>query len=234
MKIIFALLLTLQILLGTCQAQSTMKIIYVYDALCGWCYGFSPVMNQFYEKHKNELSFEAVSGGMITGDRIGPIGDVASYISWAYLDVEKATGVKFGVPFLEGTLKKGTAIFSSIKPSIALSVFKTIHPEQSITFASALNKAIYYDGLEPENINAYKKLALDFNLDADDFIAKMQDSIYLQLAEADFQKSNQLGVSGFPTVFVEHNNTMYKIASGYVFLQSLEENYLKIKQELMK
>jgi putative protein-disulfide isomerase len=228
MKIISILIISLSLLSTSCKAQNKMKIIYVYDALCGWCYGFSPVMNKFYENHKVECNFEAVSGGMITGDRIGPIGDVAPYISWAYLDVEKATGIKFGTDFLDKTLKQGTAIFSSIKPSIALSVFKTLQPQNGIAFASALNKAIYYDGLEPENVNAYKKLATDFNLNADDFIAKMQDSTYLKLAEADFARSNQLGVNGFPSVFVEHNGKIFKLASGYTTLSDLEENYLKI------
>lgn len=58
-----------------------MKLIYVYDALCGWCYGFSPIIKQFYKKHKNHFdSIQVVSGGMIRGERIGAIGEVAPYI----------------------------------------------------------------------------------------------------------------------------------------------------------
>ncbi len=51
-----------------------VKLIYVYDALCGWCYGFSPVMMQLHSKYKDSIDFQVVSGGMITGNRIGPIG----------------------------------------------------------------------------------------------------------------------------------------------------------------
>ncbi len=56
------------------------KLIYVYDALCGWCYGFSPVISKIHKEYKDSLEFEVISGGMILGDRIGPIGEVASYI----------------------------------------------------------------------------------------------------------------------------------------------------------
>ena len=101
-----------------------IKLIYVYDALCGWCYGFSPVIDQFAKKYKNDLTFEVISGGMVTGGRIGSIGEVAGYISWAYKDVENATGIKFGNNFLNKTLKDGKAIFTSIPPAIAMSVFK--------------------------------------------------------------------------------------------------------------
>ena len=29
-------------------------ILYVYDIMCGWCYGFSPVINRLYEEY-NEI-----------------------------------------------------------------------------------------------------------------------------------------------------------------------------------
>lgn len=216
----------------SCKAQQKMKIIYVYDALCGWCYGFSPVMTQFHDKYKDSLSFEVISGGMITNGRIGPIGEVASYISWAYKDVENATGVQFGSVFLNETLKKGTAIFTSIPPAIALSVFKDLDEKNSVQFAAELQKAIYYDGIEPENLDAYGAIATKFGLDAKTFVLKMKEPKYTILAESDFQKSNALGVSGFPTVFVEVDGKYHKIGSGYMPFNQLETNFLTIKSKI--
>jgi len=213
-----------------CKSQEKMKIIYVYDALCGWCYGFSPVINQFHEKYKESLSFEVISGGMITSSRIGPIGEVASYISWAYKDVEKATSVKFGTEFLNKTLKDGDAIFTSIPPAIALSVFKDLDPNNSIRFASELQKAIYYDGIEPEDLTAYGKIATKFGLDADSFVLKMKEPLYKKLAEEDFKKSADLKVTGFPSIFIEMNGTYYKIGSGYMPFSDLESNFNQVKK----
>lgn len=215
-----------------CKSQNNMKIIYVYDALCGWCYGFSPVMSQFHEKYKDSLAFDVVSGGMITGNRIGPIGEVASYISWAYKDVEKACNVKFGHNFLNKTLKNGTAIFTSFPPAVALSVFKEIDEKHSILFASELQKAIYFEGIEPENYEAYGIIATKFGLDANAFVSKMKESKYISLAEADFKKSNGLNVAGFPTVFIEINGVYHKIGSGYMPFTQLENNFLKIKKKI--
>lgn len=209
-----------------------MKIVYVYDALCGWCFGFAPVMAQFEEKYKDTLEFEIISGGMITGDRIGAIGDVASYISWAYKNVEDASGVKFGSVFLNETLKNGTAIFTSIPPAIALSVFKSKLPKQSLNFASALQNAIYYDGIEPENITEYATIAERFGLDKSQFLSDMQNETYLLKAQNDFKKSSGLRVNGFPTVFVLHQNQHYKMASGYVSFETLENNFLQIKNHI--
>jgi len=213
------------------KSQDKMKVVYVYDALCGWCYGFSPVMSEFHEKYQDSLDFEVISGGMITGNRIGPIGEVAAYIGKAYKDVENATGVKFGESFLNETLAEGDAIFTSIPPSIALSVFKSTHADQAVAFAGALQKAIYYDGIEPENLEAYGDIASRFGLDAEEFVGKMKDPIYKQAAEEDFRKSAALGVSGFPSVFIERDGSYYKIGSGYLPFGNLEKNFLAIKNK---
>lgn len=229
----YILFLLLFVVFGTNgKSQEKMKVIYVYDALCGWCYGFSPVMNQFHETYKDSASFEVISGGMITGNRVGPIGEVAPYISWAYKEVEKATGVQFGDTFINKTLKDGKAIFSSIPPAVALSVFKSMDTaDRSLQFASQLQHAIYFDGIEPEETESYGEIASDFGFDSAEFITKIKDSVYLQLAQKDFQFSQTLQVSGFPMVFVKIRDVYYKIGSGYLPYEQLENNYLFIKNK---
>jgi putative protein-disulfide isomerase len=232
MKWFIAFTINFLLLTGSVQTQhmAKMKVIYVYDALCGWCYGFSPVIEEFARTHANELDIEVVSGGMVTGERIGPIGEVAAYISWAYKDVEKATGVTFGKHFLEGILRDGKAVFTSIPPAIALSVFKSLKPEQSLAFAARLQKAVYYDGIEPEKLAAYGTLAKEFGIDADDFIAKMQQEDYANAAEEDFSKSAALQVSGFPTIFLEHKGKLVLFGRGYTSIQNLEYQFSQAKK----
>jgi putative protein-disulfide isomerase len=205
--------------------------IYVYDALCGWCYGFSPVMQKLHEKYRNDFSFEVISGGMVTGERIGEIGKVAPYISWAYKDVENRTGVKFGEKFLDGILKDGTAIFSSIKPALALSVFKKQLPEKSVEFAHTLQSAIYFDGIEPDKFESYLPYAEKFGLDGAAFIAEMHLSDTEKSMLADFDLSRKLGVSGFPTTFFLHDKKNYALARGYTDFENIDAAIRELLQE---
>lgn len=39
-------------------------LVYVYDALCSWCFGFEPVMQAYVRETAGVLDFELVSGGM--------------------------------------------------------------------------------------------------------------------------------------------------------------------------
>lgn len=219
---------------GTPKPKETMKLYYVYDALCGWCYGFSPTMEKFATKHQNELEIEVIAGGMITGDRIGPIGEVAGYIGEAYKQVENYTGVKFGKSFLEGVLKDGKATFTSIPSAIALAIFKEQKPAEQVAFAGRLLKAVYYDGIAPTDKTAYGKLAAEYGLDAADFTQKMDDQKYLTLAKKDFSLANNLGVNGFPTLILEYKGEMVIMARGYTPAAQLEQQFEAAKEQLQK
>jgi putative protein-disulfide isomerase len=198
------------------------KIIYVYDALCGWCYGFSPVIDKLYENYSNQLEFEVVSGGMVTGERIGPVSDMANYISRAYIDVENASGVKFGKAFIDTTLYRDDVVFSSVEPALALSAFKTMQPRNAVKFASAIQKAIYYHGAEPALSATYADLAQDFGINRAEFLDRMNDPQTLALAEADFQRSKTLGVNGFPTTFYEDaDGSLFQLSRGFTSYEKI-------------
>ena len=206
------------------------KLIYIYDALCGWCYGFSPVMQQLHEKYVDRIEFEVLSGGMIMGLRAGPIGEVAAYIGKAYPDVENGTGIKFGQPFLENILAPGAAIFSSEMPGIALTVFRKHKPEMVVEFAHTLQNALYRNGIELSVLENYRLLVEKFGLKAEGFLAEMQteENRYETLME--FQTIANWGVNGYPSVLLKpaHEEQYYMIARGYTPLERLDEVIGKI------
>ena len=207
------------------------SIIYVYDALCGWCYGFSPVIKKVFEKYQTQFNFEVISGGMILGEREGPLSEVAAYIKGAYKTVENTTGVKFGEIFVNEVLEDGKLYFSSEKPSIALSVFKTIYPQKAILFAHDLQSAIYYDGLDLSKDESYIVLAEKYQINGHEFIEKLNAEEFKQAAYYDFALAKQLQVTGYPAVLIKTGESnFYMIAKGYTDFESIElriQNVLK-------
>jgi putative protein-disulfide isomerase len=192
------------------------KILYVYDAICGWCFGFSPVMAILSDDFKDKLTFEVISGGLMVGQRVGPMDVVAPYIKNAYRDVEHATGVLFGEKFVHGSLEKGTMVLNSIPPAIAMCIFKERFPEKALAFAGLLHNMIYTDGVEPENREAYSEYASHLGFDKVEFNTKMSDASYLRLAQSDFERAQALRANGFPAVYFQKDNKLEKIVSGYV------------------
>ena len=209
------------------------KIIYCYDALCGWCYGFSPVMQALHAQYADAFDFEVLSGGMIMGLRAGPIGEVAPYIAKAYPDVEKATGIRFGSAFLENILQPGTAVFSSEMPGIALTVFRKQRPEAVLAFAHALQNALYAKGIELSVLENYPALVEPFGLSGTDFVRAMQEEENRYETMLEFQTLANWGVTGFPTVLLKPatDPQYYMIARGYTPLERLVEVIGKIVPE---
>jgi len=206
------------------------KLIYIYDALCTWCYGFSPVIEAVHSKYKDQFDFEILSGGMITGTRTGPISVVYSKFKDEYKQVEEITGIDFGEGFLH-ELDKGDMIMDSERPSIALSVFKSYQPKEAICFAYDLQQSIYYDGKQPNNDDLYRYHAVNFGIDPNEFIHKMHLEEFKQNAYYEFALARQLQVKNYPAAFIQTaDNHFFMIARGFANLETMElriENVLK-------
>lgn len=210
--------------------KAKFSFIYVYDALCGWCYGFSPVIKQIYEKHKDDLDFEVISGGMILGDRQGPISQVRDLIKSHYPHVEQTAGVIFGEPFLN-VLEVGEQYQSSEKPAIALAVFKSYFPDRAILFSKDMQEAIYQFGKDLNHDQNYLPLVAAYHINPDEFLEKLNSEEFKQAAYYDFALAKQLQVTGYPAAFIKtSDNNFYMIAKGYTDLATMElriENVLK-------
>lgn len=205
------------------KQMKKIKIIYVYDAICGWCFGFSPTIAALKEHYNDKITFEVVSGGLKLGSGSGPIEVVAPYIKNSYQDVEEVCGVKFGDKFVNGSLKKGTMVLNSLPPAIALCIIKERYPDKALEFAATLHRMYYVDGIEPEDYDAYGVYAEKFGYDRTEFNIKMKDSAYIKMAYHDFEYARQNGANSFPTVIIEKDGKKEVLFSGFLSFEKAKQ-----------
>jgi len=211
----------------TSNAKDT--IVYVFDPMCGWCFGFSEVIKKVALENDETFYFDILSGGMVVGEREGPIGDFADYILGAYPRLEQLTGAKFGKPYLD-QLKTKSIYSSSVIPSIAIEVCKELNLTQAIPFASALQAAYYVEGLDLREDSVYINLAKQFGFDAEQFLNLLKSEEMKTRAFNSFKHVNALGVSGFPAVLAIKNGKWYSLTSGYSDYESLKSALEKLQQ----
>ena len=210
------------------------KIIYCYDAYCGWCYGFSPVIKAIWENHKDKFDFETISGGMIPVESTQHIGNIASYIKDAYKTVENMTGVTFGPDYLWHINHPDESDWypNSEMAAIAMAIFRELQPELTISFASDLQYALHFEGRDLTDKEAYRHLLEKYQINEEDFYSKLTSEVYKEKANYDFALVQQLRVNGFPTVFLQlEESKLYMIARGYSDLESVENRINKILAE---
>lgn len=205
-------------------AMTKPRLIYVYDALCGWCYGFSPVIRRFCRTYAEAYDFDVLSGGMMTGLRARPIAESMSYIEQAYKVVEQRTGVTFGNDYLTNILRPGTYVSDSEKPGMALTLFKTMRPDGAVDFAGTIQYALYHDGVDL-NVDAnYGPLVAPFGIDPTEFVARLPDLAVKEQTWSEFNRVAQYGIRGFPAVLLDTGDKLYLVANGYMPYEQLEAN----------
>lgn len=193
-------------------------LIYCYDAYCGWCFGFSPVMKKIAENFSGHFDLEVLSGGMLTGDSVASIEKVAPIILNSYESVEALTGIKFGDDFLWHAKNPNLSdwILNSEKPAIALCILKDQHPHRQLEFASALQYALNFEGRDLDDDEAYKHLLPLFDLDETAFYEQLHSEAYKDSAHQEFAMCRQLQVTGFPSLLLQTtDHKFYLVARGF-------------------
>lgn len=200
-------------------------IYYCYDAYCGWCYGFSPVMKKLAAEYADTCHVEVLSGGMITGEYVKPVSALAGIVKEHYPIVEETTGIKFGQDFLWHMLNpdKSDWFPNSLKPAIAMVVFKEIYPERQVEFASDLQYALNFEGRDLDDDEAYRHLLEKYAIEPEIFYSRLHFEAYREKAEEEFELCRHLRVTGFPAVFVQADDTkLYLLARGYTSYETLK------------
>jgi putative protein-disulfide isomerase len=210
-------------------------LIYCYDAYCGWCYGFSPVMKKVMDRFNTELSIEVLSGGMMVDEAVAPIEKIAPYIQGAYQRVEEMTEVKFGDDFLWHINHPELSdwVMNSEKPAIALCIFKEYYPERQLEFASDLQYALNYEGRDLDDNEAYLHLLEKYSIQPEPFYEKLQSDEYKEAAFYEFALCRQLQVTGFPAVLLQLADSKFHLLSrGYTSYEEMEERIATVLNEI--
>ena len=210
-------------------------LIYCYDAYCGWCYGFSPVIKQIAEDYQSKLHTEVLSGGMVLPEEPVHISATAGYIKDAYKRVEELTGIQFGEDYLWHINNPDESDWfpSSEKPAIAMSIFKEMYPDRQVQFAADLQYGLHYEGRDLTDNEAYRHLLEKYKIDADDFYNKLKSEAYKEKAYYEFQLCKQLQVTGFPQVLMQATeNKFHLLARGYTDYETLQKRIDLVLHEL--
>lgn len=205
----------------------TPTLYYCYDAYCGWCYGFSPIISRIFGEYRESIAFEVLSGGMILPASPQPLAATAGYIRKAYRVVEERTGIRFGQDWLWHIFHPDESDWypSSEKPAIAMCVFRDYHPELCVPFSAELQYALHYEGRDLTDDEAYRHLLEKFGIPEAEFYRKLHDPGYKEKAYEEFALVQQLKVTGFPTVFLQVSDSkLYLLSRGYTDYQSLKKS----------
>lgn len=214
-----------------------MNLIYCYDAYCGWCYGFSPVLKKIAENYKDQFFVEVLSGGMILPEVPQPIEQIATVIKENYPRVEEYTGIKFGKDFLWHVFHPEQSDWfpNSLKPAIALSVMKDFNPDFGLAFASDIQYALNFEGRDLTDDEAYRHLLPKYGITDDQFYNNLHSDTFLEKAQYDFALVKQLQVSSYPALLLQESESKFHLlAKGFTDFETLNSRIINVLKSIQK
>ncbi|MEH0573841.1 MULTISPECIES: DsbA family protein [Streptomyces] len=192
-----------------------MKLVYVFDAYCGWSHGFSGTLREVVSRHPG-LPVDVVSGGLFTGERRVPMRRFG-HIEKANDEIARLTGARFGEAYRR-LAAEGSFVMDSEAAARGVAALRQAAPDRAVELAVALQNAFYIDGHSLSDPAAYRRIAETAGLDAgavDAVLAALDSPEAQGAAEADFRRSAALGVTGFPTLLAADGSHTVPLARGH-------------------
>jgi len=199
--------------------MTSTKLTYVFDAYCGWCYGFAPALHELAQD--DGIDIEVISGGLFSGDHAGPIGALP-HIPGANARIAALTGVRFGEAY-ETVLSDGTLHMDSDDAGTGLVALKEASGGKDLDMAAAMQQAFYIDGLSLSDTGTYRAIATREGLDPDLVEKLYTDPGTREKALAEQERVADLGIHSYPTLLVHTAAGPVKIGSPVYSAQQLRK-----------
>lgn len=202
-----------------------MKLIFVGDPMCSWCYGFGKELSALAESHP-ELPVEILVGGLRAGatDVLDDSGKQFRLKHWAR--VEENSGLPFNRKAL---LARENFVYDTEPICRAVVTARRLAPEaDQLKVFRALQRAFYVDGLDTTDGMVLAEAAVaelaeqGHAFDAATFHAAWSHPATIAAARAEFTHVRAMGIRSFPALLLDTGRQLVEISPGYAHVSQLE------------
>jgi putative protein-disulfide isomerase len=188
-------------------------ILYVMDAYCGWCWGFSSRLREFEAANRHRIAFKVISGGLFIAERARPI-SFYPHIAEANAHISEITGAQFGEPYQQ-LLAEGSIVMNSEDAAMGLAALRALAPDRGIHFAHRMQEAFYSEGRSLSDRDTIIDIARSEGLDTAQVRNLLTSEYARKESLSDFSLARRLGVSSYPTLlFIDGDQAHSLPATG--------------------
>jgi putative protein-disulfide isomerase len=191
-------------------------LYYIADPLCGWCYGFTPVVEKLLAKYGEAVSWKFLIGGLAVGDKIKPMAEIAHELRPALDHIADRTGALFQKAFYHDLLARADVLYDSYFPGLSF-LYLLKHGNASWTaLLATYHKGIFQLGLAPDSDELLELAAGVAGLPADGLKAKVLAEENSAELRAEYAEVSALKVTSFPSLVIGlPNGVRVPIVEGY-------------------
>ncbi len=200
------------------------SLIYIADPLCSWCYGFGPQLKALLAELP-DTPLDIVVGGLRAYNTEIMDDATRSMLLSHWRHVEEATGL----PFRHEALSRPGFIYDTEPACRAVVAARQFAPLATLDVFHAIQHAFYAEAQEATDGEVLAKVAAaalqksGLAVEAAAFYAVWADEATAAATRDEFIQTQRWGISGFPTLVLEHGGKLDLVTSGFARTAVLRE-----------
>jgi putative protein-disulfide isomerase len=185
------------------SSPAVPTVVYAVDPLCGWCFAIGDEARAARAALAESVHWEVALGGLVTGDRVGPISKDADYLRRNAPSAERASGRRFGVAYWRRLVEPGTWVHDSGPPVRAVVATRDLAGDAAaIDVHQALCDGMFVHGRAPDDPSQVQAVTSALGLDAEAIVERWQSAAGHAAARAESARARSMGITTYPSMFL--------------------------------
>ncbi|MBI0438913.1 DsbA family protein [Dickeya dianthicola] len=197
-----------------------MTLNYLFDPLCGWCYGASPVLTEL--RDIPGIKLELMPTGLFSGTGARPMNDEFAAYAWENDQrISNTTGQPFSRIYCEKVLQDRQKKFDSGSATLAITAVSLSYPTRELDALKAIQHARYVEGLDVTSLSVLAGVLSSLGLEnaAKKVLAPAADLLEANHTRTERAKRlmREFGARGVPTFISESGSKRWMLNSSMLF-----------------
>ncbi len=196
------------------------KLYYVFDPLCGWCYGAGATVTAL--DHMPDVQLRLLPSGLFSGEGARPMDDGFAAYAWSNDQrIERMTGQRFTERYRSEVLAGQRQMFDSGPATVALTAVALTAPKRELEALKAIQQARYIDGKDITQQDSLVALLRGLGLEQSAARLEQPDAELLTANRTRVDEAQallaQFGARGVPAFILETGGHRQLLHSSAVF-----------------
>ncbi|WP_243247695.1 DsbA family protein [Pseudomonas maioricensis] len=197
-----------------------ISVTYLFDPLCGWCYGASPTLKRL--EALEEFSVTLSPTGLFADSNSRPMDAGFADFAWSNdLRIGTLTGQPFSEAYQRQVLEDHTRRFDSGPTTRALSAVAMTEPSRELEALAAIQRGRYVEGLDITSLEVLARTLGSRGLNEAAGLLLAQDDGLLSHSRERVKVAQglmaQMGTSGVPALVIGTGKGRRLISSNTLF-----------------
>lgn len=199
---------------------ATTHIAYLFDPLCGWCYGASAILEKLVVRP--DFHVELVATGLFAGAGARPMDAGFAAYAWANDQrISRLSGQPFSEAYRRNVLEDHTRLFDSGPATLAITAVALTAPDREFDALKAIQNARYVEGRDNADISVLSHVLRALQLpEIADRLATLDDALIaanrtrLETARVEMRR---FGASGVPALIAGTGDSRRLVSTSGLF-----------------